>query len=157
MKIYTLGYSGWSVEAIKTFLESVNGVAVDVRMVPRSRVAAFNGTAFSRLLGERYYWLSDFGNVNYKSNGPNLAKALDVQREINRLVGLYRQTSLLPGQGAEGGGEASDELRAIGEHLLPLGLADENHPLREHARLAAQTIREHQTTQAEPIRAGDKQ
>ena len=70
MKIYTLGYSGWSVEAIKTFLESVNGVAVDVRMVPRSRVAAFNGTAFSRLLGERYYWLSDFGNVNYKSNGP---------------------------------------------------------------------------------------
>ena len=90
-------------------------------------------------------------------NGPNLAKALDVQREINRLVGLYRQTSLLPGQGAEGGGEASDELRAIGEHLLPLGLADENHPLREHARLAAQTIREHQTTQAEPIRAGDKQ
>src|ERR1039458_1690123 len=59
-------------------------------------------------------------------NGPNLAKALDVQREINRLVGLYRQTSLLPGQGVEGGGEASDELRAIGEHLLPLGLADEN-------------------------------
>ena len=48
-------------------------------------------------------------------NGPNLAKALDVQREINRLVGLYRQTSLLPGQGADGGGEASDELRAIGE------------------------------------------
>ena len=70
MKIYTLGYSGWSVEAIKTFLESVNGVAVDVRMVPRSRVAAFNGTAFSRLLGERYYWLSDFGNVNYKNGGP---------------------------------------------------------------------------------------
>jgi hypothetical protein len=81
-------------------------------------------------------------------NGPNLAKALDVQREINRLVGLYRQTSLLPGQGAEGG-ESSDELRAIGEHLLPLGLADENHPLREHARLAAQSIRERQTTQAE--------
>jgi hypothetical protein len=39
-------------------------------MAPRSRVAAFNGTAFSRLLGERYYWLSDFGNVNYKNGGP---------------------------------------------------------------------------------------
>jgi uncharacterized protein (DUF488 family) len=68
--IYTLGYSGWSVEAIKTFVESVNGVAVDVRMVPRSRYAPFNGTAFSRLLGERYCWLSDFGNVNYKNGGP---------------------------------------------------------------------------------------
>jgi hypothetical protein len=39
-------------------------------MAPRSRVAAFNGTAFSRLLGERYYWMSDFGNVNYKNGGP---------------------------------------------------------------------------------------
>lgn len=70
MKIYTLGYSGWPVEAIKMFLESVNGVAVDVRMVPRSRYAPFNGSAFSRLFGERYYWLSDFGNVNYKNGGP---------------------------------------------------------------------------------------
>ena len=83
MKIYTLGYSGWSVEAIKTFLEFVNGVAVDVRMVPRSRVAAFNGTAFSRLLGERYYWLSDFGNVNYKS-GDSIAIA-DFYKGVERL------------------------------------------------------------------------
>jgi uncharacterized protein (DUF488 family) len=74
---------GWSVEAIKTFLESVNGVAVDVRMVPRSRYAPFNGTAFSRLLRDRYYWLSDFGNVNYKSNGP-IAIA-DFDKGVERL------------------------------------------------------------------------
>ena len=91
MKIYTLGYSGWSVEAIKTFLESVNGVAVDVRMTPRSRVAAFNGTAFSRLLGERYYWLSDFGNVNYKSNGP-IAIA-DFDKGVERLGPPRRASS----------------------------------------------------------------
>ena len=30
-------------------------------------------------------------------NGPNLAKALDVQREINRLAGLHGRTPLLPG------------------------------------------------------------
>ena len=83
MKIYTLGYSGWSVEAIKTFLESVNGVAVDVRMAPRSRVAAFNGIAFSRLLGDRYYWLSDLGNVNYKNGGP-IAIA-DFDKGVERL------------------------------------------------------------------------
>ena len=88
MKIYTLGYSGWSVEAIKTFLESVNGVAVDVRMVPRSRVAAFNGTAFSRLLGDRYYWLSDFGNVNYKSNGP--IAITDFDKGVERLLPLRK-------------------------------------------------------------------
>jgi uncharacterized protein (DUF488 family) len=67
-------------------LESVNGVAVDVRMVPRSRVAAFNGTAFSRLLGERYYWLSDFGNVNYKNSGP-IAIA-DFDKGVERILPL---------------------------------------------------------------------
>ncbi len=86
MKLYTLGYSGWNVEAITTFLESVNGVAVDVRMAPRSRVAAFNGTAFSRLLGERYYWLADFGNINYKSNGPIAIANFD--KGVERLAPL---------------------------------------------------------------------
>ncbi|MBN2584985.1 MAG: hypothetical protein JXL80_18130 [Planctomycetes bacterium] len=77
-------------------------------------------------------------------NGPNLAKALDVQREINRLAGLYRG----PGAGStagEGGtveSEAAAELAAIGEYLLPLELADESYPLREHARLAVCRIQE---------------
>ena len=73
-------------------------------------------------------------------NGPNLAKALDVQREINRLTGLYRQPSLA---GMDSGStESGEELAAVGEHLFPLSLAGENYPLREHARLAAQRIAE---------------
>ena len=76
-------------------------------------------------------------------NGPNLAKALDVQREINRLAGLYRGTGSLA---ADASGtvesEASAELAAIGEYLLPLELADEGYPLREHARLAVCRIQE---------------
>jgi hypothetical protein len=71
--------------------------------------------------------------------GPNLAKALDVQREINRLTGLYRQPSLAA---IDSSGEAADELEAVGEYLLPLALTSESYPLREHARLAAQRISE---------------
>jgi hypothetical protein len=71
--------------------------------------------------------------------GPNLAKALDVQREINRLTGLYRQPSLA---GMDSGGEAAEELEAVGEYLLPLALTSESYPMREHARLAAQRISE---------------
>ena len=77
-------------------------------------------------------------------DGPNLAKALDVQREINRLAGLYRGT----GAGAvdEGAGaadsETAAELAAVREYLLPLGLADETYPVREHARLAVARIQE---------------
>ena len=71
-------------------------------------------------------------------NGPNLAKALDVQREINRLTGLYRQPSLAGLDSADG--ESADELAAVGEYLLPLHLTSDSYPLREHARLAAQKI-----------------
>ena len=72
--------------------------------------------------------------------GPNLAKALDVQRELNRLTGLYRQPSLA---GLDAGStEAAEELAAVGEYLLPLALTSEAYPMREHARLAAQRIAE---------------
>ena len=74
-------------------------------------------------------------------NGPNLAKALDVQREINRLAGLYRGTGpLAPDTSGTVESEAGAELAAIGEYLLPLALADETYPLREHARLAVMRI-----------------
>ena len=76
-------------------------------------------------------------------NGPNLAKALDVQREINRLAGLYRGTGpLSPDSPGTVESEAAAELAAIGEYLLPLELADESYPLREHARLAVCRIQE---------------
>ena len=72
-------------------------------------------------------------------SGPNMAKALDVQKEINRLVGLYGQ----PGsEGLGGTSEAATELEAVGEHLFSLALAGEKYPLQEHARLAVQRIKE---------------
>ena len=75
-----------------------------------------------------------------EGSGPNLAKALDVQREINRLTGLYRPPSLAALD--NGSGEGAEELAAVAEHLLPLRLTSEAYPLREHARLAAQRISE---------------
>ena len=69
----------------------------------------------------------------------NEAKALDVQREINRLTGLYGQS---PPVEVEGNAEAVEEIEAVGEHLLALELTGPAYPLREHARLAAQRIRE---------------
>ena len=86
MKIYTLGYSGWTAAAIKETLERLDGVAVDVRMVPRSYVASFNGTAFQKLLGERYRWVQEFGNVNYKNGGP--IKILNIIRGEGKLADL---------------------------------------------------------------------
>lgn len=83
----------------------------------------------------------------------NEAKALDVQREINRLTGLYRQPSLAALD--SDGGESAEELEAIGQYLLPLVLTSEAYPLREHARLAAQRIAELEAVTADEACHGE--
>ena len=94
------------------------------------------GTALTRL-NDLY---SRCIRAGVDGNGPNLAKALDVQREINRLTGLYRPANL--GSLDNIASESAEELAAVGEYLLPLRLTSEAYPLREHARLAAQKIAE---------------
>lgn len=63
----------------------------------------------------------------------DLRTALAAEKELNRLLDLKRQ----PPKKVAG----NDELEAIARHLLSLALADSEHPLREHARLAAELIR----------------
>ena len=76
--------------------------------------------------------------VEASTNPAYFAKALDVQREINRLAGLYKQAELSIGVLA--GGDGDEQLAQVAAHLLPLQLADERMPLVEHARLAAVEI-----------------
>jgi hypothetical protein len=67
MTIYTLGYSGWKIEDVGAVLDRLDAILVDVRMVPRSRWApAWNASALAARFGDRYLWLREFGNVNYK-------------------------------------------------------------------------------------------
>ena len=67
--------------------------------------------------------------------------ALQAQRELNRLLSLYspRESSHTP----EAGDVAAmrKQLDLIAGHLLPLRLADLQYPLEEHARLAAERLR----------------
>jgi uncharacterized protein (DUF488 family) len=86
MKIYTIGYCGRSPASILKFLEQVDGVAVDVRMVPRSYVASYNGSAFAKSLGARYRHVQEFGNSNYKNGGP--IKVVDLAAGAGKLADL---------------------------------------------------------------------
>ncbi len=70
------------------------------------------------------------------------AKALQAQKEINRLADLYAKQA--PEDVAGGGEDGSGELEGIAQHLLPLGLLSEEYPLSEHARVAAERIRDGQ-------------
>ena len=65
--IYTLGYSGWKIEDVEAVLERLNAILVDVRMVPRTRwQPQWNTAVLHARLGDRYVWLREFGNRNYK-------------------------------------------------------------------------------------------
>ena len=66
MTIYTLGYSGWTADQVAAVIEEHNAVLVDVRFVPRSRIPAWNSGVLSRRFGDRYTWLKELGNRNYK-------------------------------------------------------------------------------------------
>ena len=67
MTIYTLGYSGWKIEDVEAVLERLAAILVDVRMVPRTRwQPQWNAAVLHARLGDRYVWLREFGNRNYK-------------------------------------------------------------------------------------------
>ena len=75
----------------------------------------------------------------------DIKTGLVAQKEINKLLDLYRMTPERAAEGDEGEetGPERMELVAIREHLLPLGLAAADYPLREHARIAAEVVRDH--------------
>ena len=68
--------------------------------------------------------------------------ALMVQKEIDKLKGLFSEVEEPNNDLSIENMSAIVELEKIASHLLPLGLAAPDYPLREHARIAAERIRE---------------
>lgn len=75
----------------------------------------------------------------------DIKTGLVAQKELNKLLDLYRMTPEHAGDATEGedSGPQQAELDAIRGHLLPLNLAEASYPLREHARIAAEIVRDH--------------
>lgn len=84
MKIYLAGYTGRKPEQLKQLSDALNAAVVDIRLSPRSRVAYWEKSALQTLLGTRYIWVKELGNVNYKG-GP--IQILDIGNGMDRAVG----------------------------------------------------------------------
>ncbi len=66
--IYTLGYSGWTPDALAQVVNLYDARLVDVRFSPRSRVPHWNSRPLRKLLGDqRYMHVHALGNVNYRN------------------------------------------------------------------------------------------
>jgi uncharacterized protein (DUF488 family) len=68
--LYTLGYSGWTPEAIQTEAQVHNAVVCDIRYSPASRHHQWRKHQLAQLFGARYQHVQALGNRNYKSGGP---------------------------------------------------------------------------------------
>jgi uncharacterized protein (DUF488 family) len=68
--LYTLGYSGWTPQAIQAEAQDRNAVVCDIRYSPTSRHPQWNRRQLAQLLGARYQHVQALGNRNYKSGGP---------------------------------------------------------------------------------------
>jgi uncharacterized protein (DUF488 family) len=68
--LYTLGYSGWTPEAIQEEAQARNAVVCDIRYSPASRHPQWMKRQLAQHLGARYQHVQALGNRNYKSGGP---------------------------------------------------------------------------------------
>lgn len=83
-KIYTLGYSGRTPQELKAIVESLDANLIDVRYSPASRMPQWSGLRLRQLFGDRYTHLRQFGNVNYKNDGPIQLVSYEAGREALR-------------------------------------------------------------------------
>ena len=85
MKHYTLGYTGYTVAQIKKLAEELDAVVFDIRFRPHGRNAAFNKSRFIAALEERYEYIGELGNINYKLEMKD-TRFVDFEAGISRIV-----------------------------------------------------------------------
>ena len=67
--LFTVGYTGWSIDLLNRALDERNALLVDIRERPTSMRPEFGYASLAQRLGERYTHVPEFGNVNYR-DGP---------------------------------------------------------------------------------------
>jgi uncharacterized protein (DUF488 family) len=93
--LYTLGYSGWTPEAIQAEAQARNAVVCDIRYSPASRHPQWRKHQLSQLLGARYQHVQALGNRNYKSGGPIALADYDAGKQVTAAILATGQSVIL--------------------------------------------------------------
>jgi len=135
--------NGMSVEAAEGYCVRQGGMDLDTarRTVAeaRQRITVAADYARDEQLGKAVMRLDDLYAKSIAAQ--DTRTALQAQRELNRLLGLYSPKDNADGDAPTDAQEALGRLELIASYLLPLKLTDERYPVEEHARLASETIR----------------
>jgi hypothetical protein len=142
-RVVLLLTNGMSVEAAEGYALKQGNLDADAarRLVAeaRQRITVAADYARDEQLGKAIVRLDDLYAKSVAAQ--DTRTALQAQRELNRLLGLYGGS----GSGTspdEGPADAGKRLELIASYLTPLKLTDERYPVEEHARVAAEIIRQ---------------
>lgn len=80
---------------LKARAEQLNALVVDIRFSPRSRVPHWDGTSLRALLGTRYAWWPEFGNVNYRGGEIKIANPDGGRALMNNLIPCHFDALIL--------------------------------------------------------------
>ncbi len=71
MHLATIGYSGWTPEALRATIHEMGAMCLDIRLAPTSRHPAWRKAALRTLLGAaNYVHMPGLGNINAFTGGP---------------------------------------------------------------------------------------
>lgn len=82
MKVYTMGYTGMKMEAIREFVMANDLIVIDTRFSPFSRAPMWTKRGFQEGLGVHYVHLKQFGNRNYREAGMENVQINDMEGGI---------------------------------------------------------------------------
>jgi len=110
--------------------------AVKVIADARRKITLAADFARAEEIGRAYHRLNDL--YAQAKKGRDFRTALSVQRELDKLLGLYEENG--DGDSAGGGAEDPRDAAMARQHLEALGFGRKGAPLAELARLAVQRI-----------------
>ena len=141
-RVVLLLTNGMTVEAAEGYAAKQGSLDADAarRLVAeaRKRITVAADYARDEQFGKAVMRLDDLYAKSITAQ--DARTALQAQRELNRLLGLYSGGEPAAGE-SEGDDEATRRLDLIAGYLLPLKLTDERYPVEEHARVAAEILR----------------
>lgn len=92
-RLFTLGYSGWTVEEITQVLNLHDALLADIRYKPWSRRADMRHPSLQQTFRGRYAWIKDLGNENYNKDAT--IKLHHAQRGLIELEGYPRESPVV--------------------------------------------------------------
>jgi hypothetical protein len=142
-RVVLLLANGMTVEAAEAYCvrQGSLDLSAAARLVAeaRQRITVAADYARDEQLGKAVMRLDDLYAKSITAQ--DTRTALQAQRELNRLLGLYAAADAAAAAGDSGDDDAARRLELVAAYLLPLNLTDERYPVEEHARIAAELLR----------------